>query len=71
MNATSFVVPQSSFNFHPTTGVTLYILVKCCVVQVLKAFDCQDFDDGTSYLKADYDLNCDSNRYTFVKVSKT
>lgn len=49
----------------------MYMLVKLCTVQVLEAFDCQNFDDGTSYLKADYDMNCDSNRYTFVKVSKT
>lgn len=35
---------------------------------MLKAFDCQDFDDGTSYLRADYSISCNSARYTFIKA---
>ncbi|CAN0211589.1 unnamed protein product, partial [Hapterophycus canaliculatus] len=33
---------------------------------ILEAFDCQDFDDGSSYLKADFRISCNSDKYTFI-----
>ena len=37
---------------------------------MLKAFDCQEFEDGSRYLKADYSISCDSVTYDFIYVSK-
>ena len=31
-------------------------------------FMCEDFDDGTSYLKADYSVNCESPEYAFARL---
>lgn len=47
------------------TGFFFYIVTSTLV---LKAFDCQDFDDGSSYLKADYSISCDSQKYDFIRV---
>lgn len=48
------------------TGFFFYIVTSTLV---LEAFDCQEFDDGSSYLKADFRISCKSNMYTFIYVS--
>lgn len=48
------------------TGFFFYIVTSTLI---LEAFDCQDFNDGSSYLKADFRISCDSNKYTFIYVS--
>eukprot|EP00752_Nemacystus_decipiens_P003792 g3489.t2 len=45
------------------TGFFFYIVTSTLI---LEAFDCQDFDDGSSYLKADFRISCDSDKYTFI-----
>lgn len=47
------------------TGFFFYIVTSTLV---LKAFDCQDFDDGSSYLRADYSISCGSQKYEFIRV---
>ena len=31
--------------------------------RAFQAFDCEEFDDGTRYLKLDYSVDCDDNEY--------
>ena len=31
--------------------------------RAFQAFDCEEFDDGTRFLRVDYSLNCDDNEY--------
>lgn len=50
------------------TGFFFYIVTSTLI---LEAFDCQNFDDGSSYLKADFRISCDSDKYTFIYVSNT
>ncbi|CAM9491441.1 unnamed protein product [Ectocarpus sp. 6 AP-2014] len=47
------------------TGFFFYIVTSTLIME---AFDCQDFDDGSSYLKADFRISCGSNKYTFIYV---
>ncbi|CAM9331267.1 unnamed protein product [Discosporangium mesarthrocarpum] len=39
----------------------------CLSLQVLQTFQCQDFDDGTSFLKTDYSISCNSQSYEIMK----
>lgn len=48
------------------TGFFFYIVTSTLI---LESFDCEDFDDGSSYLKADFRISCDSNKYAFIYVS--
>ncbi|CAM9327003.1 unnamed protein product [Ectocarpus sp. 13 AM-2016] len=48
------------------TGFFFYIVTSTLIME---AFDCQDFEDGSSYLKADFRISCNSNKYTFIYVS--
>ena len=34
--------------------------------RAFQAFDCEEFDDGTRFLMADYSLNCDDAEYSRV-----
>ncbi|CAM9152478.1 unnamed protein product [Ascophyllum nodosum] len=45
------------------TAFFFYIITSTLV---LKAFDCQEFEDGSRYLKADYSISCDSVTYDFI-----
>ncbi|CAM9462638.1 unnamed protein product [Scytosiphon promiscuus] len=45
------------------TGFFFYIVTSTLI---LEAFDCQDFDDGSSYLKADFRISCGSDKYSFI-----
>lgn len=56
----------TSMAYCSTNGMLFCIIF---VHQILEAFDCQDFEDGSSYLKADYRISCDSDMYTFIYVS--
>ena len=34
--------------------------------RAFQAFDCEEFDDGTRFLRVDYSLDCDDNEYSRV-----
>ena len=33
----------------------------------LRAFDCEEFDNGSSFLRADYSVRCEGDEYTRIK----
>ena len=35
---------------------------------VIRTFDCNDFDDGSSWLEIDYSLDCHSVTHTWMKA---
>ncbi|CAN0443186.1 unnamed protein product, partial [Discosporangium mesarthrocarpum] len=35
--------------------------------QILQAFDCEEFQDGKSFLKADYSVSCAALKYKIMR----
>jgi hypothetical protein len=40
-----------------------YLILPTVTTAIFQAFPCDNFDDGTSYLRADYSISCDSGMY--------
>jgi len=45
-----------------------FLLLPSISVKVFTTFACQEFDDGTSFLKVDFSLDCQSPEHTFYKT---
>ena len=45
---------------------TSYLVLPTVTTTIFAAFPCDTFDDGTSYLRGDYDMSCHSNTYKFM-----
>ena len=43
----------------------LFLIYPSTSSKIFQAFMCEDFDDGTRYLKADYSIDCNSPEYSF------
>ena len=47
---------------------TSYLVLLTVTTAISQAFPCDEFDDETSYLRADYSINCKSGSYKFMIV---
>ena len=46
--------------------ILTYVLFPSLCATIFSSFVCEDFDDGSSYLRADYSVDCDSSDYTSI-----
>jgi len=46
--------------------IMTYLLYPSLCATIFSAVVCEDFDDGNSYLRADYSVNCDSSEYSSI-----
>ena len=52
----------------PWLLLVLYLLYPSVTSVAFKSFECEDFDDGRSYLRADYSIECLSSDHTPIVV---
>jgi len=45
-----------------------FIMFGTCSTKVFQTFLCEDFDDGSSYLKADYSVSCNTSTYKIYRA---
>ena len=48
--------------------IMTYILFPGLCASVFSSFVCEEFDDGSSYLRADYSVDCDSSEYSSIFI---
>ena len=46
----------------------LFFVYPGCSQIIFSTWDCEEFDDGTTFLRADYSIDCESTNHTFMKV---
>ena len=46
--------------------ILTYVLFPSLCATIFSSFVCENFDDGSSYLRSDYSVDCDSSDYTSI-----
>ena len=64
-------VHDASLNALPAILLALWLLFPPVTSVAFKAFECEDFDNGRSYLRADYSVECYSSEHTPTAVLGT